>query len=360
MDGVTDTSMRAITARYGRPAVTLTEFVPVEALVYATEKFMIDLQYSEEERPVVAQFYGKDPHLFYQAAVVAGALGFDGVDVNMGCPAKSVTQRGCGAALIENPTLAKEIVRAVQAGAAAWANGCSVDALELPPKALAVVKRWLDRRGGAPDGTARKLLPVSVKTRLGVSNVVVEDWIKHLMEVEPAAVTIHGRTLKQLYGGEANWEAIGRAARLAAGSGTRILGNGDVKSLAEAQQRAEQYGTDGVLIGRAAIGNPWVFTAEGATLRDRFRVAMEHVRALVAGLEHTGEPRHFVRIRRHLHRYCRGFPGAAELRKALMLAPTPADCLRLLSEGLTRLEDQGLADRRVLVEEEEQELLGAC
>src|SRR5690606_19713703 len=119
-------------------------------------------------------------------------------------------------------------------------------------------------------------------------------------------------------------------------------------SYADAIERARTYGTDGVLIGRASIGNPWVFRGTGAdggmetgpTLRDRIVTAMEHVRVFAAVVPE----RHFVKIRRPLHRYCRGFPGVAELRKSLMLAPTADDCLRLLSEALMALERAGLAD----------------
>ena len=116
MDGVTDPAFRFIVARHGKPDVQFTEFINVDEIGYGVESAWHQLRYAEIERPVVAQIYGADPDKFYQMVQVICALGFDGVDINMGCPSKSVSARGCGAALIKTPPLAREIIRAAQAG----------------------------------------------------------------------------------------------------------------------------------------------------------------------------------------------------------------------------------------------------
>ena len=118
MDGVTDPSFRFITAKHGRPDVILTEFVHIQSAIYAPELMLRDFTYAEIERPVVAQIYGKTPELFYQVAHIVGELGFDGLDINMGCPARKVAAAGCGAALIREPDLARAIIQGGAAGSA--------------------------------------------------------------------------------------------------------------------------------------------------------------------------------------------------------------------------------------------------
>ncbi|HXK28187.1 MAG TPA: tRNA-dihydrouridine synthase family protein, partial [Candidatus Binatia bacterium] len=133
MDGVTDASFRFITAKYGPPDVTVTEFVNVEAALYATHTLIRDLAYSEIERPVVAQIYGHTPEFFYKVAHVIGELGFDGLDINMGCPAKTVASKGSGAGLILKPELAQSIIRAARHGIEDWSAGQTLDDLGLKP-----------------------------------------------------------------------------------------------------------------------------------------------------------------------------------------------------------------------------------
>ena len=232
MDGVTDVAMRYMTARYssrnnqiansnnqaGGVDLLFTEFVSVDALHYAKgerrerllKTFMrardvdnalrVSLSKSEgstlRERPFkypyeIAQVFGHTPELFAEAAVIVEKMGFDGIDINMGCPMHKVEDQGSGAGLIRTPKLAQEIIRTVK--------------------------------------SATKL-PVSVKTRIGVSSDVAEEWMSALMEEQPANISLHGRTLRQLYQGSADWEAIGRAAAVVHKLGGHILGNGDVDS----------------------------------------------------------------------------------------------------------------------------------
>jgi nifR3 family TIM-barrel protein len=309
MDGVTDPPFRRIVAKYGKPDLTMTEFTSVEAIRRGVEREMFGLRFSEIERPVVAQIYGSEPEAFFQVAQMICALGFDGLDINMGCPAKNVASRGCGAALINDPARARAILQAARAGIAAWAEGEDGSAVS-------------DQRS-AP----RQKIPLSVKTRLGCDRVVVGEWVEHLLEERPAAITLHGRTLKQGYSGKADWEAIALAGRLAKGSGTLILGNGDVQSPAEARQRADAAEIDGVLIGRAALGRPWLFNGASPSLPALLDVAVEHARLFEA----TWGAARFAGMRKHLGWYCKGFPGAAELRGKLVCAHNTDEVEALLS-----------------------------
>ena len=311
MDGVTDAAFRFIVAKYGKPAVMMTEFTSVEGIRAGAERLLDDFLYSPIERPVVAQLFGADPAAFFIGAVAASALGFDGLDINMGCPAKNVTERGAGAALIADPERAKEIVRQTRAGTQAWSNGISLKEAGLHDG----IANLITERRAAYGLTERTELPVSIKTRLGVSTITITDWIPHLLEVEPVNITIHGRTLKQLYTGEANWEAIADGARLVKEAGfATVLGNGDIKSLEDAHERSRIYGTDGALIGRSSFGNPWVFTPEVLPMTDLKAVALEHARVLQDYFGGRG----FIRIRKHLMDYFKGDAEAKALRLQLM------------------------------------------
>lgn len=312
MDGVTDAAYRYIMAKYGRPDVLITEFTAAEGIRASAVRLLDDFYYDPLERPVVAQIFGSDPAAFFIAAAVASALGFDGIDINMGCPAKNITERGAGASLINDPARAKEIIRQTRAGNSAWANGLKLSELPLSPEIIEAITKRQDTL--AVHALSRRELPVSVKTRIGVQEIVIEDWIQHLLEENPVTITIHGRTLKQLYSGEADWNAIGRAARVIHQTDTLALGNGDVRSKADARARCLEYGLDGALIGRASYGNPWIFKETESTLEERLAVALEHARYLYKALEGRG----FIRIRKHLLDYTRDFAGARELRRSLM------------------------------------------
>ena len=365
MDGVTDASFRFIAAKYGQPDVTLTEFVNVEAALYASHTLIRDFAYSDIERPVVAQIYGHTPELFYKAAQVICELGFDGLDINMGCPAKTVASKGSGAGLILKPELARSIIRAARQGIADWSAGQTLADLGMKPRLIQGVRDSNRLRTGreilpwspagnpvAPSSTpvgrnpereprtnagarvegAREPIPLSVKTRLGYDDVVVEEWIQTLLEEKPAAITLHGRTLKQQYKGSADWDAIARAVEVAKDSPTLILGNGDLKDMTDVYRRVQETRVDGVLIGRAAQGEPWIFRSKeqvkqalrsqgGAiihavpvSLEERFRVMLEHSDHFA---NHT-QIHSFVGMRKHLAWYCKGTRGAAELRAQMV------------------------------------------
>ncbi len=350
MDGVTDPAFRFIVARYGNPDVQFTEFINVDEICYGVESAWTQLRYVEIERPVVAQIYGADPEKFYQVAQVICALGFDGVDINMGCPSKSVSARGCGAALIKNPPLAKEILRAAQAGVKDWAAGREIETIGLRSKVAQKIHSLMTPREG------RRAIPVSVKTRLGYDSVIIEEWVTMLLEEQPEAISIHGRTLAQMYRGRADWEAIGRAAKLVRQTSTLILGNGDVESMQDVIDRVQATHVHGVLIGRGCLGNPWLFlqkawakaainhaalqgegqeiseSIQEISLRERFQVAVEHARYF----ESLGGAQRFSAMRKHLGWYCKGFPGAAETRARMFQTSSSVD----VEEVLGRVEPE--------------------
>ncbi len=327
MDSVTDSSFRFITSKHGHPDVMLTEFVNIQSAIYAPELMLKDFTYAEIERPVVAQIYGKTPELFYQVAHIVGELGFDGLDINMGCPARKVAASGCGAALIREPALARAIIRAARQGLQDWYDGQSLTQLGIRPSAVEALEAANRLRAGRATVGERRFLPLSIKTRIGYDRVVVKEWIATLLEEHPAAISLHGRTLQQGYKGEADWDAIAQAAEIAKNSATLLLGNGDLLDMADVYRRVRESRVDGVLVGQAAQGNPWLFAAKeqvkqalrnaGAitppftvNLGDRFNVMIEHSR-------HYESARYnhcFYGMRKNLLWYCRSIDEADELR----------------------------------------------
>ena len=343
MDGVTDASFRFIAAKHGQPDVMLTEFVNIQSAPYAPELLLKDFTYDEIERPVVAQIYGRTPELFYRVAHIVGELGFDGLDINMGCPARKVAAAGCGAALIREPDLARAIIRATRRGLQDWYNGQNLKQIGIRPSAIEAFRAANRRRAGSAPTEARRLLPVSIKTRIGYDRIVVKDWIATLLEERPAAITVHGRTLQQGYKGNADWQAIAQAAAIVKGSGTLLLGNGDLLDMPDVYRRVRETAVDGVLIGQAAEGNPWLFagkehlkralrgagsiTAQPAvSLAERFQVMLEHSRHY----ETVAQNQRFFGMRKNLLWYCRDFDGAAELRSQMKQVTSADDVARVL------------------------------
>ncbi|MBI2082034.1 MAG: tRNA-dihydrouridine synthase [Deltaproteobacteria bacterium] len=331
MDGVTDFACRAIMARHGRPHVLFTEFTTAEGLFYAPERILNDFRYSEIERPVVAQIYGHDPDDFYKATHVVCELGFDGVDINMGCPSKKVVEKNCGAKLITAPDLAIEIIKAVRHAIQDWSRGQTLEELKLSERVIATVCRMNSARIGAERLVVRRPIPYSIKTRIGYDAIIIDRWVETLLQQSPAVISIHGRTLKQMYRGLAHWEAIAEAVAVARGSGTLILGNGDIESLTQATSLIQKTGVNGVLIGRSAIGNPWLF--QGI---DPLNISYER-RAMVA-LEHASlyaEAGDDLRkVRKHLSGYLRYFPEASSVRNQALQAVNLEELASILPKSL--------------------------
>ena len=337
---VTDAAFRQMIAKYsaheradgtvGGPDVMWTEFVSADGLMRAPkegrEKLLTDLIYSEEERPIVAQLFSSHPEYMEGAARLCRELGFDGIDINMGCPDKSIEKQGCGSAMIKNPENAREVIRAAKRGAGD--------------------------------------LPVSVKTRLGYNKDQLEEWLPEILAEDVAAVAIHARTRKEMSKVPARWERVGRAVEIRneLGSKALILGNGDALSLDDARAKAEISRADGVMLGRAIFGNPWLFhpskrlpehitlsaaslplhrtteygshgnsplprslpqedvlsseNIELVTLEERLTVMVEHTKLFEKLLPH----KNFAIMKKHYKAYVNGFDGAKELRMELMEA----------------------------------------
>lgn len=311
MDGVTDAAFRYINDTYGHPDILITEFTSVEGIEYGVTKLLEAFMYHQTDTPTIAQIYGSHPEAFYKATFIVCEMGFDGVDINMGCPDAAVARKGGGAALIRTPDLAKHIIFSVKKAIQDWSEGKTIQEVDLKPDILDFVKKFKETYSIIAE---RKIIPVSVKTRIGYEEIVTEEWMKHLLETEPVTISLHGRTLKQMYTGEANWEEIGKASEVVHETNTLFLGNGDVKSLEDAKHKAITYKTDGILIGRAAFGNPWIFSGEEASTQTRMKVALEHCQKF---MEFTPEA-HFLSLRKHLAWYTKGFDKAAEVRAEFM------------------------------------------
>lgn len=296
MADVTDMVFRQIIAKYGCPDVFWTEFVSCDGLQSEGREAVIrDLRYTEVERPLVAQIFGAQPDNVFKTAQLIRELGFDGVDINMGCPEKNIVRQGACSALIKEPKLAQEIILAA--------------------------------REGAGD------LPVSVKTRLGFYKDTLEEWLPTLLETKPAVITLHARTRKEMSNAPAKWHRIKDAVEMAKGSGTLIIGNGDVKSLEDAKRKAEETGVDGVMLGRAVFGNPWLFNREGyvPSVEEKLRVMVEHTNLFKAT---WGDTKNFDLMKKHYKAYVNGWKGAKALRIKLMQCKTAEEVERIVSDFL--------------------------
>jgi len=344
MDGVTDSVFRRMVAEQGKPDVIFTEFTNVAEICRGRGAGLDSLRYSEMERPIVAQLYGKDPELFFQAAQVVGAMGFDGLDINMGCPSKNVASSGSGAALIRTPELALRIIEAARRGLDCWANGQNLSETGIRPAVIESIHTANRRRGTSTESVPRRVLPLSVKTRLGFDTDIIEEWSDCLIQGRPEVISIHGRTLSQMYRGRSNWESIALASARIRAQGILVLGNGDIASLDEASQRIRQAGVNGVLMGRAALGNPWIFqdiaglretfhmrgTEEipntRIRLEDRFQMMVDHAKLF----ESVNGTEKFPRMRKHLGWYCSSFPHAASLRAQMVRTNCSQDVANIL------------------------------
>ncbi len=296
MADVTDAAFRRIIAKYGKPDVMWTEFVSADGLMRADaegkKKLRKDLIYSETERPIVAQFFSSRPEMVERAAALARELGFDGIDINMGCPDRGIEKQGAGAAHLKDPERALEVIRAAKRGAGK--------------------------------------LPVSVKTRVGYNRDELETWLPKLLSAEPAVITIHARTRKEMSKVPARWERVKRAVEIrdAAGVGTLILGNGDIVSLADAERRMDETGADGAMVGRGIFGNPWFFNRETpvVSLEEKLRVMVEHSKLFEKLLPH----KNFSIMKKHFKAYVAGFSGARELREKLMAVESASEVAKVV------------------------------
>ena len=298
---MTDAAFRRLIAKHGKPDVMFTEFTSADGLVLADEKGQAKLRkkllYSESERPIVAQLFTAIPIHMEKTAALVAKLGFDGVDINMGCPDRAVERGGCGAALIKNPKLARELVRAAKTSG----------------------------------------LPVSLKTRIGYIKDELEEWLPELLAEEPAAITLHARTRKEMSDTPARWDRIARAVEIrdSLGSKTLIIGNGDVEDIADARAKAADTKCDGVMLGRAIFGNPWLFAAPHNDIvsryapRARIEALLEHLALFDELLAGTTS---YATMKKHFKAYISGWSGAKELRAKLMDTENTNEAMDLLSK----------------------------
>jgi nifR3 family TIM-barrel protein len=314
MADVTDRAFRQIIAKYGKPDAIWTEFVSADGLFLGgREALQNDLAFSESERPIVAQFFTSKPEMMRKAAELAVELGFDGIDINMGCPDKSVEKQGAGAALIKNPKLAQEIILAAKTGAGK--------------------------------------IPVSVKTRIGYNKNELETWLPAILETNPAVITIHCRTRKEMSTVAARWEFVKRAVEIRdefrkkvqgkiaeENCQTLIFGNGDVTDIADAKQKAEASGCDGVMFGRAIFGNPWLLSGRPKneiSVSEKLKVLLEHTRLfekLVQPKPPVGQGKSFAVMKKHFKAYVSGWDGAKELRMSLMECENAGQVEKIISD----------------------------
>ncbi len=317
MADVTDSAFRRIIAKYGGPDVFWTEFVSADGLASKGREILKNnLIYSKSEKPIVAQLFSSNSVKMRQAAKYVASLGFDGIDINMGCPDRSVEKQGAGAAMMKDMKRAGEIIQAVKDG-------------------IKVASSATRRKGG-------KDIAVSVKTRVGYNKNQLEEWIPFLLTQDIDALTIHARTRKEMSKVPANWDYVKRVVEIrnVMKVKTKIIGNGDVIDIKDGMKKAKETGCDGIMIGRAIFGNPWLFSPcqggvpggrggqEYRPLRssDHLPLAGEEIRKkLKVMLEHTklferllGNHKNFAVMKKHFKAYVNGFDGAKELRVELM------------------------------------------
>ncbi|MFH1838456.1 MAG: tRNA-dihydrouridine synthase [Candidatus Kuenenbacteria bacterium] len=298
MHDITDIAFRQMFVKYGKPDVFYTEFVSVNGLCsQGKEKLLSYLKFEKNEKPIVAQIFGANPDNFFKAAKIIKALGFDGIDINMGCPDKQIEKQGAGAALIKNFKLAREIIRATQKGA--------------------------------------DQLPVSIKTRIGYKENILATWLPELLEESPVAIAIHARTKKELFASPAHWETIKQAIKIVKKnkSKTLIIGNGDITTLKEAKIKAKETKADGIMIGRATIGNPWIFNFKKSSKlispKEKITALKEH--AFLFNKYFYGIKK-FVVFKKYFKAYLNGFPDAKEIRIKLMETKNFEEALKIFDQ----------------------------
>jgi len=321
MEDVTDTVFRRMVQAAGAPDLMVTEFTSTDGLCTAGRPRVIGrLRFTPGEKPLLAQVWGNSPERYLRVAAEIREMGFDGLDINMGCPVRKIVSRGSCGALIQNPALAAELVAAAKEGAGE--------------------------------------LPVSVKTRIGVSVPRAEEWLGFLLAQGLAALTVHGRTVSQQSDGEANWSAVGLAVRLRneAGLPTLIVGNGDVRTAEAFHRRVRETGADGIMIGRGVFEDLFVFRsirgkAAGSTGGAAGETGAADFSALSPAQKIDWFRRHidlhettwgtagrFDTLKKFAKTYLRAFEGAGRLVDAVMHTRTHAAAREALDAWVARRE----------------------
>ncbi len=299
MADVTDFAFREMFAKYGKPDVFWTEFVSCDGLLSDGKKILMrDLKYSEKQRPIVAQVFTSIPENMEKVSFLVKELGFDGIDINMGCPDKSIEKQKCGSYLIKDPTRAISLIKSA-------------------------------KKSG---------IPVSVKTRIGYNKEQIEEWIPILLNEDLDAISIHLRTRKEMSNTNAHWELMEKIVDIKnkINPKTLIIGNGDVKSIKEARLLSKQTKCDGVMIGRGAFGNPWLFNEKNKdiNLKERLSVLVEHTEKFS---KYLGDIKSFMIMKKHYKAYVSGFEGSKELRIKLNEAKDSKEIRKIVEEYITKI-----------------------
>lgn len=297
MEDVTDVVFRHVVSEAGRPDVFFTEFTNTESFCHPEGVHSVRgrLTFTEDEQPIVAHIWGDKPEHFREMSIGMAEMGFKGIDLNMGCPVPNVATKGKGSGLIQRPETAAEIIQAAKAGG----------------------------------------LPVSVKTRLGYSDIDEwRDWLTHVFEQDIANLSIHLRTRKEMSKVDAHWELIGeiKKVRDAIAPDTLLTINGDIPNRKTGLELAEKYGIDGVMIGRGIFQNPYAFEKEPKEHTSEELLGLLRLHLDLFDKYTKEEPRQFKPLRRFFKVYVRGIKGAGELRHQLMSTSTTDDVRTLLDE----------------------------
>ena len=304
MADVTDAAFRRIICKYGKPDVFWTEFVSADGLVSEGRKILKNnLIFSKKEKPIIAQLFSANPIKMHQAVRYVASLGFDGIDINMGCPDKSIEKQGAGAAMIKDMKKAGEIIQAVKDG----------------------IKN------------SGKKVSISVKTRIGYNKNQINEWILFLLKQDIDALIIHARTRKEMSKVPARWEHVKEVVNIRNRMRvkTKIIGNGDVKDLKEGKKLAKETGCDGIMIGRAIFGNPWLFSRseKSHSVKQKLKVMLEHTKLFEKIL---GKHKNFAVMKKHFKAYVNGFDGAKELRVKLMKTNSSKEVKKTVKEFLSK------------------------
>ena len=377
MANVTDSVFRSLFAKYGKPDVTWTEFVSADGLCSAgREKLLHDLKYSEKERPIVAQLFTGHPAVMREAAKLVAELGFDGLDINMGCPDRSVEKQGGGAAHMKDPEKSLEVLSAAREG---WKAGHSREPKQGVSKNSNPRIDKSQLKDHNSKSTLEQVIPVSIKTRIGYNKVDL-GWIELLLKQGLPALTVHLRTRKEMSDVPAHWELMPEImkirdqiqADIKPENRTLIIGNGDVDSLGDALAKANKYGCDGVMIGRGIFGKPWFFenlkkirnapvvpvksniiptkagiqslamntdilsfNTDPKITEQRLKILLEHTKFFektYCGRKHL---KNFAVMKKHFKAYVSGWDGAKELRAKLMETDSYREVKKVIDEYLS-------------------------
>lgn len=296
LDGVTDVVFRQVITEIGKPDVLFTEFTMTDGLLSnGRERVAENLLFKPDQQPIVAQIWGTKPENFYEVAKDIRERGFAGIDINMGCPVHIVIKHGACSGLIKRPELAAEIIQATKEG--------SGD------------------------------LPVSVKTRIGFEEEHIEQWIGHLLKQNIAALTIHLRTVAELSKVPAHWEYMPQIIKLRneLSSQTQIIGNGDIHSFEEITAKFDEYGCDGLMVGRGIFANPWIFNPQvdmtKVTSDERIKLYLHHIELFE---QRWQGKKNFALLKKFAKTYISNFDGASEFRDKLMATATMQELLNTL------------------------------